>query len=158
MKKLKRFLVFFAMFLLTLIDVPWAVFNVVKGGIIFGIGKALKMPKLATYGRNIALSVDQFLSAKFMGQDPDVTISMALGVAKYKHEEGIAKVALYWRFFYNFVNMLFSWQIDHVKESIEKEEKALGTVIHLYTDVDPDWTDLDIPGNSPETLAKEESA
>lgn len=155
---MKRFFIFLAMTLFSLVDLPWAIYNVLVGGLIYLIGSLCRMPKLAMYGRNIALSVDQFLSAKHLGQDPDVTISMALGVAKYKHENGIAKVAIGWRYYYNFVNLLFSFQNDHVVEAIEVEESAKGTVIHLYTDVDPDWKALDKPGATPENIVKNDAA
>lgn len=138
---MRRFLVFTAMFLFSLPDLIWAVYNLLWALVFYLIGHFAKLPKLKLYGYNLAVSVDQFYAVKAMGQGPDITISMALGVAKYKHEEGIAEVALFWIYFAKFVNFLFAWQRDHVFEAIEKEESDEYTVIHLYdkSTQDPDW-------------------
>jgi len=152
---MKRLFVFLAMFLFSVPDLIWAVYNLLVGLVLFLIGKVTGLKKLKLYGLNIAISVDQFFSVKMMGQGPDITISMALGVAKYKHEEGIADVALFWVAFAKFVNFLFFIQKDHVFESIETEESDAHTVIHLYKikTQDPDWKALDKKGATEETLA-----
>ena len=138
--KTKRILIFTVMFILFIPDIIWCLFNLIQAGIAYFLGyvleksgiecgKAIKM-----YGLNIAISIDQFAAVKAMGQDSDVTISMALGVAKMKHELGLCRVSRFWLCFGAFVNILFGFQEDHVKESIEIEETAQNTVIHLYVD------------------------
>lgn len=130
---MKRFFGFIGMFLLSIPDlVLWVIPNLVLGLTLFLVGMIARMPLLKRYGYNIMFAVDQFIGTKAMGQDPDVTISMALGVALQKHESKKGKVALFWIYFAKFVNFLFAVQVNHVEEAIEKEESAKYTVFHLY--------------------------
>lgn len=142
---MKRFLAFITMFILFIPDIPWCLLNLVQGAVFWIAGTVMQLmgfkpfgKKVALYGRNIALSIDQFAGTKGMGQDPDVSISMALGVAKELFLKGLAKVHKFWLLFADFVNFLFGFQEDHVVEAIEREEKAAHTVIHLYTDKKPE--------------------
>lgn len=138
-----RILIFLSMFLFSLIDIGWALFNLFQAGALYLLGSLFEIWRLKElgrltklYGRNIALSVDQFMATKAMGQDPDVSISMALGVAKIKHENGSARVNGFWILFGRFVNWLFCFEPDHITNAIEKEETSQATVIHLYKDND----------------------
>lgn len=129
---MKRILVFVAMAVVSTPDIIWGLANLVFAGLLYLFGMIVGSKPLKLYGRNIALSVDQFLATKAMGQDPDVSISMALGVAKEKHLKKTARVSSFWLIFGRFVDWLFTFDPDHIRASIEREEKAKDTVITLY--------------------------
>ena len=130
------------MFFLFIPDLIWCIFNLIQAALAYVLGWVMEQSgikegrAIKMYGKNIAISIDQFAAVKAMGQDSDVTISMALGVAKVKHEMGTCEVSKFWLRFASFVNFLFGFQDDHVKESIEIEETAKNTVIHLYVKCD----------------------
>jgi len=137
-----RVLIFLAMFLFSAIDFAWAFLNLFKAGALYAMGILFQIwgfktfgKGLQLYGRNIGLSVDQFLATKAMGQDPDVSISMALGVAKLKKAQG-AKVNPYWIWLGRLVDFLFAFDPDHITNAIEKEETSKATVVHLYKEHD----------------------
>ena len=138
----KRFFIFIGMFICFLPDFPWCLKLVVEGGVFYIVGSIMEIcglkksgASVKLYGRNIALSIDQFVGTKAMGQDSDVSISMALGVAKLKKTMGFS-VSWFWIWFGEFVDWLFWFDPDHIKGAIEKEELAEGTVIKLYQEGD----------------------
>jgi len=137
MEKFKKYSILAVMILITLPDVIWGLYNLIIAGIIYFAGTLLEDEKTKLYGFNIAISVDQFFAAKAFGQDPDVTISMALGYAKKREKEGTAEVDKVWLFFANLVNLMFFFQKDHVVEAIEDDEDMKDTVVKVHDSLNP---------------------
>ena len=125
------------MIILTIPDVLWAVFNLALAVMLYLLGKILSDRKLKQYGFNIAISVDQFFATKALGQDPDITISMALGYAKKRMSLGTAKVDRVWLLFASVVNTMFWFQSDHVVEAIEDDEQMGDGVWTLHDSIEP---------------------
>jgi len=133
----RKYLILVGMIIISLPDILWGLYNLLLGGLFFFIGKKQRDSKLMQYGKNIAISVDQFFAAKSFGQSPDITISDALGVAKKKEAEGTAKVDKVWLLFASFVNKLFWFQKDHVIESREHDENNEDSVLAFHESHEP---------------------
>jgi len=138
MEKFKKYSIIFVMILISIPDILWAIYNLIIAGIIYAVGYVIDDSCVKLYGKNIAIAVDQFFAAKAFGQDPDVTISMALGVAKKKQKMGTAEVDKVWLFFASIVNCMFWFQKDHVVEAIESDEEMNDTVVKVYDSVQPE--------------------
>ena len=112
--------------------VLWGIPNAIFGTVLRLVGTKFNMPKTAQYGHNILISVSQFIATKWLGQDPDTTISMLLGITRKLHEKGKVKVDMFWLYFAKFVNLLFFFEKDHVCEAIERDECSKDAVLSIH--------------------------
>ena len=137
MQKIKKYLILTFMILITIPDIIWGIYNLIIAGLIYCTGLLFQDRAVKLYGFNVAISVDQFFATKAFGQDPDITISMALGYAKKRMSEGTATVDPVWLFFAKLVNCMFWFQKDHVVEAIEHDEKMGDTVVKVHNSIQP---------------------
>jgi len=144
MRKVRKYVVILLMIILTIPDLLWAIFNLALAAMLYLLGKLISDKKLKQYGFNIAISVDQFFATKALGQDPDITISMALGYAKKRMNQGTAKVDRVWLWFAAVVNTMFWFQSDHVVEAIEDDEEMNDGVWTLHDSKPPQKLGKDV--------------
>ena len=137
LKRIKKILIVLFIITISIPDIPFIIYNVLLGGLIYFVGWMKGDPVVMQYGKNIAVGSDQFSAAKHFGLSTDVTISHGLGVAKKKYAEGTATVDRMWLFFAKFVNCLFWFQKDHSVESIEEDEDMSDGVFKFHHSIEP---------------------